>query len=83
MPFIPVDRIRSFIRRQLNILSSVAPLQTTACVECGAQPANTPCMGACGHTFCYYCAAARCQQDTMYACPQCNALVAPIQRLRI
>jgi peroxin-2 len=82
MPLINLDRIRSVVRRRfgLGAGAAVAPNVAGQCAVCGALPAQTPSVGACGHSFCYYCAAARIAQDALFGCPVCGGTVAPLQR---
>ncbi|CAN0246559.1 unnamed protein product, partial [Ectocarpus fasciculatus] len=60
--------------------AEAAAVVLTACAECGANPAKTPYVTACGHVFCYYCARVACTVDPRYACPRCGEYFATSRR---
>lgn len=51
------------------------------CVVCARPPLVPVALAPCGHTACYYCAAARCRAHPAAACALCGARIAAVVRI--
>mmetsp|Transcript_22942 Transcript_22942/g.29956 ORF Transcript_22942/g.29956 Transcript_22942/m.29956 type:complete len:331 (-) Transcript_22942:196-1188(-) len=84
-PLVDWDRIRqklrSALQRQRRLISQGrGPTPPTArnitnsisCVACNREPAQTPYIASCRHTFCYYCLRTGFSREEHYRCPVCG-----------
>jgi len=66
------SRIRRFRRNAEELPASTRP---EPCAVCNNDPAQTPYITSCHHTFCYYCLRSACTKDVHFRCPKCGCTV--------